>query len=297
MTNPKYTKYSKGDAQCFPWRPRRPSVNPLFLILALAVISVSSVVPSRAAIPEPGVILYGVVREDLGGATVRKTAGTLTWTIVPPAGNPVTVTTSLSNINDQFSYCVQLPVASILQGMSPPDDALMLAPVTLPYDCRNVHVGTNVASILSGTTQFEMAQSDRGQYLRFDLTVSDPPVDSDGDGLPDDWEWTYFFGAGQADVDSDGDGMSNYAEYLAGCNPNDSTSCLTCLSVDENEEQGFRLTWSSSDGRYYRVERSHSLTNGFAPIATGLAATPPMNAFVDPQVFTNAPVFYRVVLE
>src|SRR5205085_3159085 len=46
-------------------------------------------------------------------------------------------------------------------------------------------------------------------------------TDSDGDGLPNDWEQQYFGSptAASPTADADGDGMSNYAEFVAGTNP------------------------------------------------------------------------------
>src|SRR5207237_1335788 len=52
-------------------------------------------------------------------------------------------------------------------------------------------------------------------------------VDSDGDGLPDDWERTFFgnltHGPGE---DTDGDGATNLDELLAGTDPADPSSVL-----------------------------------------------------------------------
>ena len=55
-----------------------------------------------------------------------------------------------------------------------------------------------------------------GPALELEATVI-RPVDSDNDGLPDDWE-TFYFGnlARGANDDADGDGQDNLAEYLAG---------------------------------------------------------------------------------
>src|SRR5262249_38087040 len=54
-------------------------------------------------------------------------------------------------------------------------------------------------------------------------------VDSDNDGMPDDWEMLYGFNKNNpadANLDSDGDGMTNLEEYLAGTNPKQAGSVL-----------------------------------------------------------------------
>jgi hypothetical protein len=51
-------------------------------------------------------------------------------------------------------------------------------------------------------------------------------VDTDGDGLPDDWETKYGLNVAQndADADKDGDGFTNAEEYAAGTDPSDKNS-------------------------------------------------------------------------
>ncbi len=60
----------------------------------------------------------------------------------------------------------------------------------------------------------------------------DPAIDSDGDGLPDIWEYKNFdtlaYGAND---DPDGDGNSNLTEYLDGTDPNSRVSMLPRLTV------------------------------------------------------------------
>ena len=51
-------------------------------------------------------------------------------------------------------------------------------------------------------------------------TVAQPLVDTDSDGLDDDWETTHFGNLSQTDSgDPDSDGMTNLEEYTHGFNP------------------------------------------------------------------------------
>jgi hypothetical protein len=60
----------------------------------------------------------------------------------------------------------------------------------------------------------------------------DPTIDSDGDGLPDIWEYRYFdtLAYGPHD-DPDGDGNDNLTEYLDGTDPTSNASMLPRLTV------------------------------------------------------------------
>lgn len=56
----------------------------------------------------------------------------------------------------------------------------------------------------------------------FTIDTTDPtPLDTDDDGLPNEWEELYFGGihAGTWDEDTDGDGLSNRLEFLYGRDP------------------------------------------------------------------------------
>src|SRR5262249_24203964 len=66
--------------------------------------------------------------------------------------------------------------------------------------------------------------------------------DADGDGIPDSWESLYFGGPTAADAaqDSDGDKMSNWAEYMAGTDPNDP---LSYLKVDQAQPDPASNQW------------------------------------------------------
>lgn len=55
----------------------------------------------------------------------------------------------------------------------------------------------------------------------FSFSVTDPAVDADGDGLPDEWEMQWFSSLSVANgaSDYDGDGYTDKEEYLSGTSP------------------------------------------------------------------------------
>ena len=62
-------------------------------------------------------------------------------------------------------------------------------------------------------------------------------VDSDDDGMPDDYEAMHHldpFSADDSGIDSDADGIPNLQEYIDGTDPFDSASALTILSVEQS---------------------------------------------------------------
>ena len=118
-------------------------------------------------------------------------------------------------------------------------------------------------------------------------------VDSNGDGLSDDWQvavWGDSSNWQSATQDSDGDGASNFAEFLAGTNPMDSSSVLrTRMS---RSDLGIVFSWNSQPGFVYQIQQANNLTSwqnvGSARFAHGT---------VDSVVISGVgqSTFYRVI--
>jgi Tol biopolymer transport system component len=85
--------------------------------------------------------------------------------------------------------------------------------------------------------------------------------DSDGDGLPDEWEQRYFAGLQQgSNDDPDGDAMTNSAEYRTGTDPTSAASLFAIQTVVLTADGTITLTWPAAPDRTYQVELTESLS-------------------------------------
>src|SRR5262245_36823468 len=139
-------------------------------------------------IPEPDLIMYGRIWNTPAGYQPI-IVGSLTWEFQPAngVGKPVTLTTTLTNINDQFSYMLRVRCETIPVGLS-----FTLSPNTLQlggfYSRTQVHLnGTNLCRFAQPSqADLTLSSTDRGIIQRVDLLVALNFVDIDGDDLPDE---------------------------------------------------------------------------------------------------------------
>lgn len=87
--------------------------------------------------------------------------------------------------------------------------------------------------------------------------------DTDGDGLPDAWEFANGtqVNVPDAGADPDGDGLTNGQEFLAGTHPNNAAEVLRIMSV-KALPAGLQLSFRAVSNRVYSVQYKPSLGSG-----------------------------------
>lgn len=179
-------------------------------------------------------------------------------------------------------------------------------------DARNA----NIPFIADTVKMRNQAQTEQvevqgtGGTFSFDLeiTTGEGELDSDRDGLPDDWENEYDLSVTDdgfvdpnngSNGDPDGDGVLNLHEWLAGLNPKqmDATN-FPRLKINREEDGSVRLEFPTLPNRRYRIWHSDSLSN-WNPLlpdtdTRGLSSNPGFERF-DPAPAADLPKrFYRL---
>jgi hypothetical protein len=267
-----------------------------FLLLVAGCLTAPSARPQ--ALPEPSLVLYGIVRNQADQNT-RITTGTLTWQIRRvSSGRAITLSVLLTNLLDQFSYVVQVPCETVVTGYTVSTNALDLSPLPAAFDRSQVALGTNAVKFANPDQAATLLSSlNRGSVERVDLVVNLGIIDSTGSGMPDEWQTRYFGFVGvDPKGDADHDGLKNVDEYRSGTNPTNAASCFAFIDCYRHPQGGYQVEWSSVEGHAYDLDRSTSLLSGFTAIQTNLLATPPINAYHDTNAIGPSSFFYRLRL-
>lgn len=136
------------------------------------------------------------------------------------------------------------------------------------------------------------ALADPSQYPLLDLegAVVRTGLDSDADGLADDWEQFYFGQLGAGATNSfTGDGISNLAKYVAGTNPTDSADNFRLLST-WHQPGVAEVCFNFAPGRQYSVQWSEDLQHWQTVTNPVLTYSSAWLAKTDPNATYPAPV-------
>jgi hypothetical protein len=221
------------------------------------------------------------------------------WAQMATAGSNATCGVTVNSL-DGFSGNVALSASNLPVGAAATFNPASVAGAgasTLTIVTTNTLVPGSYSLTILGTN---------GSITRSASITLNIPIDSDGDGIPDAWMWTYFnhptglaSDHSLATNDADGDGMSNIAEYLCGTNPTNALSYLH-LTLVQLTNNGAVLTWTDVGGKSYVVQSTTSLSNTFGDISSALTAIgdgESVTNYFDTNVVANSPShFYRIRL-
>ena len=136
-------------------------------------------------------------------------------------------------------------------------------------------------------------------------------IDTDSDGLPDDWEQFYFDQLGVGATNSfTSDGISNFAKYIAGTNPTNTADNFRLLTI-QTETNATELHFNFAPSRQYAIQWSddllhwQSVTNPalnyssawLAKTGTNLVYPSPVFAVWHDTNAVNQQRFYRVAVQ
>ena len=158
------------------------------------------------------------------------------------------------------SYSFKLGTSSSYSDSQPTQDAgSSTASNTVTLTLAGLKPATTYHYRLSG--QNSEGDSAGGSDLTFTTLTA---MDSDGDGMPDDYENNNGLNPGDATDavgDLDGDGLTNGKEYTAGTNPRDSLSRLRISATDRSGDD-VSVSFTSVFGKRYRLEVTDDPASG-----------------------------------
>ena len=233
---------------------------------------------AQAFPPAPSYLLFGILRDE-GGNTITDAAAEVQ---LLKDGVVVGKTPVTSGGPADQTYELTVPIDAGANG-------------TAFYSANAVKAGSGLfsLSVKIGSRTFlpievkGSLKAGRGsERVRLDLTLGE---DSDGDGIPDAWEFEQLFRAGTVpgpegwdlslmtrNGDLDGDGQSNYAEYIAGTSAGDPSEMLR-LEIKELRDARPRLEFYGRATKTYTIESSSDLKT-WLPVKFQAGRTPDLAA-------------------
>jgi hypothetical protein len=206
--------------------------------------------------PAPHHLFFGLVRDDMGAPMTM----TETEVILETLAGAQFRTRLMPHLGPGMNYQLPVPMDAGLTADNYRPNALR---PTVPFRMK-VKIGSTIYLPIEMTGSYAHV-GEPAQRTRLDLTLG---IDSDGDGLPDAWEYALIAALGGnltlADIrpedDLDGDGLTNMQEYLAGTYAFDPEDGFRLDLIDVENDRPL-LEFLAIRGRSYTIEASPDLQN------------------------------------
>jgi hypothetical protein len=233
----------------------------LVLILACATTGTAPAYP-----PAPHHLFFGLVRDEMGTAISLPEAEVILETLSGAHFR----TFVLPQVEPGVNYRMAIPMDAGLTADNYRPNALR---PTVPFRMR-VKIGSIVYLPIEMTGSLAHV-GEPAQSTRIDLTIG---VDSDGDGLPDAWEYALIAALGGnltlSDInphdDADADGLTNLQEYLAGTYVFDPEDGFRLELIEAGNEKPI-IEFLAIRGRTYTLHASDDLQS-WAPVEFRIVA-------------------------
>ena len=126
--------------------------------------------------------------------------------------------------------------------------------------------------------------------------ITSENIDSDNDGIPDNWELAHGLSISQdnCNLDSDGEGFTDLSEFISGTYPNDQNSFLDMFLSQENGV--YKLSFNTIEDRTYTLEVSQDLDTYYLYYQTSGNGNS-IDISFDPSDEANASIFGNSNLE
>lgn len=275
----------------------------------LALLAALAAGSAQAFPPAPSFILHGVARDAFGWSLKASDQAT----VVVKRGDGLIVAQAPVNETLRAGENFRVAVPMDTRPSDPYRPAAQTSGALLHFEVR--FPGGVTLPVLSINTDHRTVGLPGGmQFVDFTLGV-----DSDGDGIPDQWEWWQLsemgIGPGHplwslatfGNGDFDGNGVSDYHEYLAGTFAflNHETLALTIegftpggeavLKTLQVEEKTYRVEWSPDLKSWSRAHVRRDLPGAAAGIHWTASDTREVTLY-SPASVGKPGLFYRLIL-
>lgn len=212
--------------------------------------------------PAPGIVVFGIVK-DTHGETVD---GENAFIVFKSGDFEIARTRIRDGLSEGENYRALLP-ADMGSGDDSYRDGILNTAVPFTVE---VVIGGRVFEPIESSRGID-SPDEAGSVIRFDFSLG---TDSDGDGLPDEWEYgqlrisglrpgdeLYNLDQFTADGDYDEDGLSDRNEYLAGTFAYLGFDTFSFKLVRFTPEEGMMVSFLGVRGRSYSIVGSSDLMN------------------------------------